>query len=50
MVDCSKVLTVWIGGAPLAVGGNNSNTNKAETFNISTNTWTEVADYPYHDQ
>ena len=35
--------------SPLAVGGYSSDTNKAETFNISTNTWTEVADYPYHD-
>ena len=35
--------------APLAVGGYSSNTNKAETLDISTNTWTEVADYPYHD-
>ena len=34
--------------SPLAVGGYNPNTNKAETFDISTNTWTEVADYPYH--
>ena len=34
--------------APLAVGGSSSNTNKAETFDIATNTWTEVADYPYH--
>ena len=34
--------------APLAVGGY-SNIKKAETFDILTNTWTEVADYPYHD-
>ena len=34
--------------APLAVGGSNPTTNKAETFDIATNTWTEVADYPYH--
>ena len=33
--------------APLAVGGY-SNIKKAETFDIATNTWTEVADYPYH--
>ena len=35
--------------APLAVGGVNSSTKKAETFDVLTNTWTEVADYPYHD-
>ena len=36
--------------APLAVGGYEypTHTNKAETFDIATNTWTEVADYPYH--
>ena len=33
--------------APLAVGGRY--TDKAESFDISTNTWTEVTDYPYHD-
>ena len=37
-----------IDGAPLAVGGTDSNTNKAETLDLATNTWTEVADYPYH--
>ena len=36
-------------GTPLAVGGYNANTNKAETFDISANTWTEVANYPYHN-
>ena len=35
-------------GSPLAVGGYDPNTNKAETYDIATNTWTEVADYPYH--
>ena len=35
--------------APLAVGGQNTNNKKAEIFDISSNTWTEVADYPYHD-
>ena len=39
-----------IGKAPLAVGGSSSSDNKAETFDISTNTWTEVANYPYHDK
>ena len=34
---------------PLAVGGYYPNTNKAETFDISSNTWTEVAVYPYHE-
>ena len=38
-----------IDDAPLAVGGYDSNTNKAEILDISSNTWTEVADYPYHD-
>ena len=38
-----------IDACPLAVGGYSSNTNKAETYDFSTNTWTEVADYPYHD-
>ena len=37
-----------IDGAPLAVGGY-SNVKKAEIFDISSNTWTEVAEYPYHD-
>ena len=37
-----------IDAAPLVVGGYNSNTNKSEKFDISTNTWTEVEDYPYH--
>ena len=35
--------------APLAVGGFNSNTNKAEILDIASNTWTEIAEYPYHD-
>ena len=35
--------------APLAVGGEASNTNKAEIFNIANNTWTEIAEYPCHD-
>ena len=37
-------------GLPLAVGGYNetSHTNKAEIFDISANTWIEIADYPYH--
>jgi len=37
-----------IGGAPLAVGGYSN--KKAEILDISSNKWTEVADYPYHDQ
>ena len=36
-------------GAPLAVGGYNPNLNKAETFNIESNTWTEREEYPFHD-
>ena len=39
-----------IDGAPLAVGGNSPTNNKAEILDVSTNSWTEVADYPYHDQ
>ena len=39
-----------IQGSPLAVGGYSPTTNKAETYNISSKTWNEVADYPYHDQ
>ena len=35
--------------APLAVGGAYPNIKKAEIFDISSNTWTEVADYPYHE-
>ena len=35
--------------APLAVGGNGPDTKKAEILDISTNVWTEVAEYPYHD-
>ena len=35
--------------APLAVGGAYAYTNKAETFDIASNTWTEVAAYPYHE-
>ena len=36
-----------IDGAPLAVGG--AYIKKAEILDISSNKWTEVADYPYHD-
>ena len=36
--------------APLAVGGyDGSYTNKAEILDIASNTWTEIAEYPYHD-
>ena len=34
--------------APLAVGGY-PDIKKAEIFDISSNIWTEIADYPYHD-
>ena len=39
-------------GAPLAVGGYNLSDwiAKAEIFNIATNTWAEIADYPYHPE
>ena len=40
--------------SPLAVGGWNQESSgwisKAEIFNIATNTWTELADYPYHPE
>ena len=38
-----------INEAPLAVGGYSSNTNKAEILDIASNTWTEIAEYPYHE-
>ena len=38
-----------IDGSPLIVGGLSPNTNKVETYDISTNQWNEVADYPYHN-
>ena len=36
-------------GSPLAVGGsgNSRSHKKSETYDISTNTWNEIADYPY---
>ena len=39
-------------GSPLAVGCHTGGTftSKAETYDISTNTWTEIADYPYHEK
>ena len=33
--------------APMAVGGK---TAKAEILDISSNTWTEIEDYPYHNR
>ena len=38
-----------IDNAPLAVGGYSPNIKKAEILDISSNIWTEVADYPYHE-
>ena len=35
--------------SPLAVGGYDPTIKKAEILDIQSNTWTEVADYPYHD-
>ena len=35
--------------APLAVGGYGSDTNKAEILDVSSNVWTEIAEYPYHN-
>ena len=42
-------------GIPLTTGGysnytSSDYTNKAETYDYSTNTWTEVAEYPYHEK
>lgn len=37
-------------GSPLAVGGHDPNIKKVEIYDISANTWSEVADYPYHDK
>ena len=44
-----KTTLANIDGAPLAVGGYDPYIKKAEIFDISSNTWTEVADYPYHE-
>ena len=40
-----------IEGYPLALGGYTGSfyIKNAETYDISTNAWIEVADYPYHD-
>ena len=38
-----------IDDTPLAVGGASPTTKKAEILDISSNTWTEIAEYPYHD-
>ena len=38
-----------INEAPLAVGGGVPDIKKAETLDITSNVWSEVADYPYHD-
>ena len=37
-------------GSPLAVGDYNYKHSKAEIFNIATNTWTDIDDYPYHPE
>ena len=38
-----------IDDAPLAVGGTGPAIKKAEILDIASNTWTEIAEYPYHD-
>ena len=38
-----------INGAPLVVGGSSPRTNKAEQFNISTDTWVRVDAYFFSD-
>ena len=35
--------------APFAVGGTSTASSKAEILDVSSNIWTEVAEYPYHD-
>ena len=37
-------------GFPFAAGSHSPNTNKTETYNITTDTWTELEDYPYHEE
>lgn len=37
-------------GSPLIVGGSNIASSKVETYDMSANKWTELVDYPYHDQ
>ena len=37
-------------GSPLAVGDWGEEHSKAEIFNIATNTWTDIDDYPYHPE
>ena len=44
-----KTTLATIDEVPLAVGGQSPDTNKAEIMDISSNTWTEIAEYPYHD-
>ena len=39
--------TPWTVGGAKNAGG--IDTNKAEIFDISSNTWTEIAVYSYHD-
>ena len=46
--DHHRITLANIEGSPLAVGGYSPNINKAETYDIATNTWIEVANYPYH--
>lgn len=36
-------------GSPFAVGGYEPTSNKTETYNITTDVWTDTADYPYHN-
>ena len=43
-----QITLAKIDDAPMAVGGYSSKMNKAEILDISSNTWTEIAEYPYH--
>ena len=38
-----------IDGAPLIIGGSEPKSKKAEILDISSNSWTEIDDYPYHE-
>ena len=36
-------------GSPFAVGGSDPDSNKVEVYDISTDKWSDVLEYPYHD-
>ena len=49
-----QIALAKINESPLAVGHYDSDdlhtSSKAEIFNIATNTWTDVDEYPYHSE